>query len=448
MNDFERAAYPDTLRIPKAGDVVYVKFKDQPYREERLGEKLSGGGEGNVYATEHYRSMVIKLYHPKNLTVGRVEKIAALAEEIADVNSEIFDYICWPKATVYDFEGGHMIGYLMEKVPDGAVPLETLIAQIADDCNPLDYDRTDLVELCRRIAERFSLLHRLAEKRLLMCDVNPSNILIAPNTKQVYFVDLDSYQYDSNSGKRLRCPVGRREYTSPELYERMREQQTHSYAEVDRTAVDEGFAVAVLYFTILTLGCEPFENYGESYEEVIRRGKFVFSGDHLPNAIWNNLSERLQGMFKGIFMNRKTYGDSEWIDAFVMLQADLAEGKFCKELRPHTYPLAPYDHIKEHTCNRCGERFTGSRLLYDKYPFCRDCMVQVNREEKICHRVTCDRCGQIFVINEADRKVISGKVVCPDCNPIAYVMRRSLFTDYENVAEELTAMAMKKWEEN
>ena len=48
MNDFEWAAYPDTLRIPKAGDVVYVKFKDQPYREERLGEKLSGGGEGNV----------------------------------------------------------------------------------------------------------------------------------------------------------------------------------------------------------------------------------------------------------------------------------------------------------------------------------------------------------------------------------------------------------------
>ena len=44
--------------------------------------------------------------------------------------------------------------------------------------------------------------------------------------------------------------------------------------------------------------------------------------------------------------------------------------------------------------------------------------------------------------------MISGKEVCPDCNPIAYVMRRSLFTDYENVAEELTAMAMKKWEEN
>ena len=87
MNDFEKLAYPDALRMPKAGDTVYVKFHNQPYRKERLMDKLSSGGEGNIFATENYGSMVIKLYHPEKLTRGRVEKITALAEEIWDVNS-------------------------------------------------------------------------------------------------------------------------------------------------------------------------------------------------------------------------------------------------------------------------------------------------------------------------------------------------------------------------
>lgn len=450
MNDFEQLAYTDTLRIPKAGDEVCIRFKGQPFRKERLVRKIAPpGGEGNVFSTEHYGSMVIKLYHPEKLTRGRVEKITALAEEIQDVNSQIFDYICWPKAVVYDYEQGHMVGYLMERVPEDALPLEEIISQMAVGGNPLGYDRRDLAELCKRIAQRFSLLHSLAQKRLLMCDVNPTNILISPRTKQVYFVDLDSYQYESNAGKRLRCPVGRGEYTSPELYERMRFANTVHYADVDRTEVDEAFAAAVLYFDILMLGREPFDRFGESYEDVIRQGKFTYRNGRPTCYIWKNLTPRLQQMFRSVFMNRAVYSDRDWIDAFTMLQAGIEDNMYSRELRPNTYPEFEGDRLVQLKCRRCGVMFSGSAQIYHNYyPYCKECLRTVNREERQCQWVSCSRCGQQFVRNEADRKVEEDvPAICPDCDPGYYILRKKLFEDPRGNSQELVAAAMKNWKE-
>lgn len=450
MNDFEQLAYSNMLRMPKEGDAVYIQFPGQTAQKERLVKKLSSGGEGNVFSTENYDSMVIKIYHPQKLTQGRVEKIAALAQEIADLNHEIFNYICWPKALVYDHEDGNIIGYLMEKVPLKAVPLAELIAQMSMDVVSTNYNRRDLVELCRRIAERFSVLHRLAQKRLLMCDVNPANILIELESKQVYFVDLDSYQYETNAGKRLRCPVGRGEYTSPALYQRMREQNTGNYGDVDRTEVDEAFAAAVLYFDILMLGQEPFERYGESYEDVIRQGKFVYRDGQKTSCMWRNLTPQLRQMFSGVFMNRAIYNDRDWIDAFTMMQRDIEEGRYCWDLRPAAEPISETDRIARHKCRRCNNIFTGSIELYrNHYPYCRECLLEVIREEKNSVRLKCSKCGQPFVINQADRKTEpEKKLLCPDCDDSYYILRKALFMDPSENSRNLVAVAMRNLEGN
>lgn len=450
MNDFERLAYSDALRMPKAGDVVYIKYHNQPYRKERLVSSLDSGGEGNVFATENHGSMVVKLYHPEKLSLGRVEKITALAEEITNVNHPIFDYICWPKAMVYDYEGGHMIGYLMERVPPHAIHLADLIAQMYIGENPLHYKRRDLAELCKRIAEGFSQLHNLAGKRLLMCDVNPGNIMVTADPMQIYFVDLDSYQYESNAGKRLRCPVGRGEYTSPELFERMRSQNTVNYADVDRTEIDEAFAAAVLYFDILFLGQEPFERYGASYEDVIRQGMFVYRDGQPTSYIWRNLTPRLQEMFQGVFMNRKIYSDRDWIDAFTMLQTAIEEGRYSNLLRPDVSPISETDRIARLKCERCHNLFTGSVELHrNHYPYCRDCRRKIALEEKQCLRLTCSQCGQKFSINQADQKVDPKRQpICPDCDADYYIMRKQLFLDPKGDSQKLVALAIRNLEES
>ncbi len=86
----------------------------------------------------------------------------------------------------------------------------------------------------------------------------------------ITLVDVDSFQVsDSTSGAIFRCPVGKPEFTPPEL-------QGKAFADIDRTFAHDLFGLAVGMFRLLMEGIHPFN------------GVFSVQGD--PPLLENRIS--------------------------------------------------------------------------------------------------------------------------------------------------------------
>ena len=115
----------------------------------------------------------------------------------------------------------------------------------------------------------------LHAKQYVIGDVNESNILVH-DTAIVTLVDTDSFQVpDFQQGKVYRCPVGKAEYTPPEL------QRRKKFADYDRTTEHDLFGLGVLIFQLLMEGTHPFVGVYEGTEEPPPIEKRILSG-HFP----------------------------------------------------------------------------------------------------------------------------------------------------------------------
>ncbi len=100
-------------------------------------------------------------------------------------------------------------------------------------------------------------------------DLNESNILVSERAL-VTLVDLDSVQVRAGS-KLYRCPVGKAEYTPPEL-------QGRSFRAMTRQPSHDRYGLAVLVFLLLMEGIHPFAG--------------VYRGEGEPPAIEANMAAR------------------------------------------------------------------------------------------------------------------------------------------------------------
>lgn len=213
-----------------------------------LGPKLGGGGEAEVFAVANDSSLVAKLYH-----AGSSDRIAKLRvmvgnppEDPAIAQGHIS--ICWPMRLLFDHLGSP-VGFLMRRIDYAtSIPLFKIY-------NPLDRRRSAvgftwryLVQAAANIARVVEALHA---RGYVIGDLNESNILVA-NTALVSFVDCDSMQVpNAATGKVFRCPVGKPEFTPPEL-------QGRDFSTIDRHIEHDNFGLATLVFLLLYEGVHPF----------------------------------------------------------------------------------------------------------------------------------------------------------------------------------------------
>src|SRR5262249_24014405 len=103
-----------------------------------------------------------------------------------------------------------------------------------------------LLRTARNLAAAVRALH---ERDYVLGDLNETNVLVN-NQALVTLVDTDSFQV-TNGGRVFRCPVGKPEYTPPEL-------KRTRFADFDRGPEHDAFALAVLVFQLLMQGIHPF----------------------------------------------------------------------------------------------------------------------------------------------------------------------------------------------
>jgi serine/threonine protein kinase len=234
--------------------------------------QIGAGGEARIYGIRKELSFVAKIYY--EVSEEKSKKLAIMLNHVPkDPMSESgHASIAWPKDLLMN--NGNIVGFLMPRITGMRTILDFYNPGARRINNPL-FSYLYLHRTARNLSSAFRALH---ESKYIIGDVNESNIFVS-ETSLVTLVDTDSFQvYDPDNGKIYRCPVGRPEFTPPEL-------QGEYFKDVDRTQEHDLFGLAVLIFLLLMEGTHPFSGVYQGkddpplYGERIASGHFTYSSN-------------------------------------------------------------------------------------------------------------------------------------------------------------------------
>lgn len=235
-----------------------MRVQDQGGSPVSLGRPLGRGGQAQVFAVDGQPDLAAKIYHqPTAALRDRLEQMVARPPQ-DPASASGHSTFAWPRSLLLDATSGSFVGYVMPRVRR-VVPL-SIVYHPGDRKRllPAGFDERYLIRVCRNLCAAVAAVHRAG---FVVGDLNDANILVHADAR-VTLIDCDSFQIGA-----YRCPVGRPEYTPPEL-------QGVALATVDRTISHDAFGLAVLIFRMLQRGVHPYAGYGDPPEigERIRAG--------------------------------------------------------------------------------------------------------------------------------------------------------------------------------
>jgi hypothetical protein len=236
----------------------------------RLGPALASGGEGAIHPLADRPGLCAKVYHPAARTPERRRKLEAMLARVPRDPTEAQGHrsLAWPQQLLLEAPGGRVAGFVMPLLPAGArTALEYMQPEDRLRRHPGFHYRY-LLTAARNAASAFAAVHQAG---CCVGDVNESNTLITPSAL-VTLIDCDSFQVAD-----MPCPVGKAEYTAPELAGR-------PLGSTPRTPQSDAFGLAVLIFQLLMQGYHPFAGRWPGGAEPpplavrIREGLYVYGG--------------------------------------------------------------------------------------------------------------------------------------------------------------------------
>jgi len=147
---------------------------------------LAQGGDGAVYAKG---KTAYKIYTDKSKMIS--------ADKIKELSSLTKANIIKPENAIFAGKGGKAIGYTMRYVPKN-VPLCRIFTKTFKDKNNITPEMS--LDLILNMQETISHIH---SKKILVVDLNEMNFLSCKKFKEIYFIDVDSYQTPSHPATAL-----------------------------------------------------------------------------------------------------------------------------------------------------------------------------------------------------------------------------------------------------
>ena len=238
-----------------------------------IGKELGSGGEGKIHTVVGMQNLVAKVYHQP-----KIEYTQKLSRMLANKPHGIYQQghcsIAWPTDSLFDV-AGRCTGFLMPYVSSPLPLLELYNPQTRLQKCP-GFTWKYLLRTAKNIAV---VLEELHVGGYVVGDLNESNILVS-DSALVTLVDCDSIQVPKGNGQFFRCPVGKSDYTPPEL-------QSCDFSQINRTMYHDNFGLAVLIFLMLMEGVHPFmgvwKGGGETpkREQNIKAGNYPYNGSSL-----------------------------------------------------------------------------------------------------------------------------------------------------------------------
>ena len=239
---------------------------------------IASGGEGRIYPIAQDPSLVAKIYHKPTDEDGDKLTVMFSMPPDAPISELGHASIAWPIDLLHTVGGREkIVGFVMPRVKK-ALPVHTFYTpKTRREQKPL-FNYLYLHRTARNLASAVNALH---VRGYVIGDVNESNILVT-DTALVTLVDTDSFQVrDPYTGYVYRCPVGKPEFTPPEL-------QGQTFRDIDRAPEHDLFGLAVLIFQLLMEGTHPFagvylgSDEPPSLEARIRSGHFPTGTKRIP----------------------------------------------------------------------------------------------------------------------------------------------------------------------
>lgn len=324
---------------------------------------VGSGGEGRIYMVLDDPTLVAKIYHdPSDEDADKLTLMYNSPPANRTVAPGIVA-IAWPVDLLRTTDARQkIVGYLMPRVMKAAPVHIFYTPKTRREQKPL-FNYLYLHRSARNLAAAFTDLHAGG---YVVGDVNESNILVS-DTAIVTLVDTDSFQVrDPETGFTFRCPVGKAEFTPPEL-------QSQAFRELDRTPEHDRFGLAVLLFQLLMEGTHPFSGVYKGggdpppIEARIKAGHFVYGRRPVPYKPmplapgFEILHPQLQELFIRCFESGHGSPQSRpeartWMKALRQAEADLVA---CDRHPQHRYG----NHLK--SCPWCDR----TRQLGGRDPF-------------------------------------------------------------------------------
>ena len=221
-----------------------------------LGTVMAKAGEGTIYGLAHRENLVAKIFHADLADLDeKLAKVTAMVGTAPQgaVQSDGFVVLAWPQQLVY--RDGTPVGFLMPRIDTAqAVEIHSL-SNPSNRANPLPSAPqwtsaatwAHLVTAAANLCLAVDVVHHVDA---VIGDFQERNILVA-NTVRVALVDCDSMQFTDPSGRRFLSPLGRPEFTAPEL-------ATVDLRNTARDKASDLFALAVHIHLLLMAGNHPF----------------------------------------------------------------------------------------------------------------------------------------------------------------------------------------------
>ena len=257
--------------------MVNKKFNVENMGQITISDKdyLASGGEASIYKNDKF---AIKIYHSKKqmLSLGKIKEL----QEIKDKN------VLLPKNVVY--QGSTPVGYLMDFKPNTHC-LCKLFTKTFKDSNKISHD--DISSLVGNMQETVKNIHKA---KCLVVDFNELNELVSSSFKNVYFIDVDSYQTPS--------------FRATAIMENIRDRL------IKNNQWNEGsgwFSFAILSFQ-MWIGIHPYKGKHPDFKssewgERMEKGISVFDKNAVLPRTCNNISvipnSHLR-WFKDVFENK------------------------------------------------------------------------------------------------------------------------------------------------
>lgn len=355
-----------------------------------LGKSLGRGKEGEVFLISQLPDKTAKIYLPTNhdsVIAQTYKKLVALISK-----GLTFTGICFPEDIIVN-EKGEFLGYLMPK----ASGKNLAISAVGN--NNKNYDRRNLINWCQKIAKKIEYLHK---NNIIIGDLNPNNILLDLNNESIFFVDVDSYQFDD-----YLCPVFTPRFLAPYLSKDIISKQK-------RSDLDDDYALAVLIFYILMQGQYPYVQSGlddvDDYDMTQKKGLFPYAlGENTQkNAppgqsryIWSFLTRDIKSKFwntfnhEGVIFQNLTYlTPTQWIEKLNRYSRAISQRGSLYKLDPMSIDIHPKRlKFSEHEeygepCPICGQRFPRKHYIKG---FCHQC---ARKKQLKGYPKRCKQCGK------------------------------------------------------
>lgn len=241
--------------------------------EVRLGKRLGGGGEGDVFDLSPAGSMVAKIYH-KPLDPEKQEKLRVM---VRGCNAELQGISAWPTELLCAGKGGPVCGFTMPKVPD-CEPVHKVYGPSHRKQSFPDADWKFLVRAAKNLAAAFYVIHKYG---YVVGDVNEGNILVS-SAACVRLIDCDSFQVRTPDHVYC-CEVGVPQFTPPEI-------QSRNDFRLQRSMNHDNFGLAVLVFHLLFMGRHPYSGVYRGpgdmpLEKAIAEHRFAFGKNAARKSI-------------------------------------------------------------------------------------------------------------------------------------------------------------------